>query len=141
VVSFHYYSTILGARQRLHRSKYHPEEVGESVGPSGRECEGELPVQVWDYGLEAVRVFAEEPTQRRQRPRQAAAMANGKLAQGKPSHKARVLMISGAVELALALELAVEEAGQPWVDKVQELQRFDVVLAPVLPIAVEKQGG
>ena len=66
-------------------------------------------------------------------------MANGKLAQGRLSQKARVLMISGAVELAFALELAVEEAGQPWVDKVQEPQRFGVVLAPVLPIAVEKQ--
>lgn len=72
---------------------------------------------------------AEGRTQLRQQPRQAAAMANDKLAQGKLSQKARVLMISGAVELAFALELAVEEAGQPWVDKVQELQRSDVVLA------------
>ena len=68
-------------------------------------------------------------------------MANGKLTQGKLSQKARVLMISGAVELAFALELALEEAGQQSVDKVQELQKFGVVLAPILPIAVEKQGG
>jgi hypothetical protein len=67
-------------------------------------------------------------------------MENGKLAQEKLSQKARVLMMAGAVGLALALELAGEEPGSLWVDKVQELQRLDAVQAPVLPIVVEREG-